>query len=472
MRSGNLALAAALCLLAAPATAQDSAESLRAEMEALKLTLERLEARLKQVEAQDGAPAPAPAPVTEAAPDRVAVAEPEPETEVPGVDSTVLPDRETVSDPGTAASRLDSEAPPGNPELKGFFLLPNTDTRIRFGGYAKVDAIQDAHTVGDRESFTTSTIAINGPGDDSPNFNLHAQQTRFSFEARRPTSRGNLRFYLENDFYNSDYGYRLRHAYGQIGNTYAGFGYSAFMDADGSPETLDFAGPGSVPSLRLAAIQQTYGLGEGNTLRLSIEDSETELDAGAGGVRENGAPDVSVAGRIERNWGHLQLSGVLRRLAYRDLVLGRDTTVAGGLSFSGSTALGADDSLVFGANWGRGVARYLSDLSGGNLDAAVDANGDIEALQTQGAYVGYTHHWRAEWRSNLVYGYLAMEREQALLQADDFRRSQYAAFNLIWSPAPTWTMGMELLYGQLQQQDSQRGDALRLQTSLQYNFIK
>jgi hypothetical protein len=33
-------------------------------------------------------------------------------------------------------------------------------------------------------------------------------------------------------------------------------------------------------------------------------------------------------------------------------------------------------------------------------------------------------------------------------------------------------MGMELLYGRLQQQDGARADALRLQGSLQYNFIK
>ncbi len=49
--------------------------------------------------------------------------------------------------------------------------------------------------------------------------------------ARRPTTHGNLRFYLENDFFGSSEGYefRLRHAYGQLGNTYAGYGYSSFI---------------------------------------------------------------------------------------------------------------------------------------------------------------------------------------------------------------------------------------------------
>jgi hypothetical protein len=33
-------------------------------------------------------------------------------------------------------------------------------------------------------------------------------------------------------------------------------------------------------------------------------------------------------------------------------------------------------------------------------------------------------------------------------------------------------MGMELLYGRLQQQSGARGDTVRVQGSLQYNFIK
>ena len=56
--------------------------------------------------------------------------------------------------------------------------------------------------------------------------------------------------------------------------------------------------------------------------------------------------------------------------------------------------------------------------------------------------------------------------------AADVQRSRYAALNLLWSPAPSWTMGMELLYGQQQLQNGRDADTLRLQGSLQYNFIK
>ncbi len=101
----------------------------------------------------------------------------------------------------------------------------------------------------------------------------------------------------------------------------------------------------------------------------------------------------------------------------------------------------------------------------------VGADGRLAALDLHGGFVGYTHYWSALWRSNLIFGQLTLERNAALA-ADAFRQSRYGVFNLIWSPAPSWTMGMELLYGRLEQQGGARGDTVRVQGSLQYNFIK
>ena len=127
-------------------------------------------------------------------------------TQVPGVAQPVLPQRESVADPSTAASRPDSAAGPTDPDLKGFFAIPGTDTVIRIGGYAKLDAIADSRAAGDEDQFIPSSMPVGGSHRDVSNFNIHAKQTRFSFEARRPTTHGNLRFYLENDFFGSSEG--------------------------------------------------------------------------------------------------------------------------------------------------------------------------------------------------------------------------------------------------------------------------
>lgn len=477
MRLAGLSLACMAAMAATPAHAEEEdAQALRREIVILRQELVGMQQRLDRLEQREAlasavtaasAAPPATAPVTPAA---TAVLHP---TQVPGVASPVLPQRESVADPSTAASRPDSAAGPTDPDLKGFFAVPGTDTVIRIGGYAKLDAIADSRSAGDEDQFIPSSIPVGGSHRDVSNFNIHAKQTRFSFEARRPTTHGNLRFYLENDFFGSSDGYqfRLRHAYGQLGNTYAGYGYSSFMDADSLPDTLDFAGPGGAGYLLVAGIHHSFTMGKGNTLTLAAEDPDTEL-AGASETRAaaNRLPDVSVTARMERDWGHLQLGAVVRSLAY-DGEGERDRRMGGGLQLSGSATVGERDLLLFGALGGHGLSRYTADLTGSGLDAVVDANGRLDALDLHGGFVGYTHYWSQLWRSNLIFGQLTLERNSALT-AEAFRESRYGVFNLIWSPAPSWTMGMELLYGRLEQQGGARGDTVRVQGSLQYNFIR
>ncbi|MBB1241833.1 porin, partial [Klebsiella pneumoniae] len=109
------------------------------------------------------------------------------------------------------------------------------------------------------------------------------------------------------------YEFRLRHAYGQLGNTYAGYGYSSFMDPDSLPDTLDFAGPGGAGYLLVAGIHHSFAMGKGNTLTVAADDPKTEL---AGASAERAAvprlPDVTGTARMERDWGHLQLGAVAR----------------------------------------------------------------------------------------------------------------------------------------------------------------
>ncbi|MEO7066530.1 MAG: DcaP family trimeric outer membrane transporter [Rhodanobacter sp.] len=392
-----------------------------------------------------------------------------------------LPTRQTVSDNPAGVSRIDNQAPPTDPELKGFFTIPGTNTMLRLGGYAKLDAMYDTSSAGNTDQFVTASIPVPRPHDDDGNFNMHARQTRFTFEVRRPTIFGQtMRFYLENDFYGGDdgqYQFHLRQAFGQTGNTYAGYGYSAFMDADALPDTLDFAGPGGEVFLLQPNVHQAFHLGDHGSLTVSAERSSTELATSNPLTSLTGTqelPDIVIAGRTEHSWGHLQASAVLRQLGYSDGER-RDRTLGGGVALSGVVNLGDqpenNDLLMFSTTWGKGIARYLSDTSGSGLDAVVDSSGRLHALNGWGGYAAYTHYWASAWRSNLVYG-LASTQRSPWLQSTAFRSSTYGATNLIWSPVSTLTVGVELLYGQLELQSGRSNNTSRIQGSLQYSFIK
>ncbi|TCV94544.1 porin-like protein [Luteibacter rhizovicinus] len=488
MRKGLLVCAMVVGLLASTgAVAQDDTKALKEEVESLRETVRALQARLDSVEANQRSaqsqsaattvPAPARPPTGVPPPPAVMSVSPAQKPAIAlGIEQSRLPEQQSVSDNATGASRIDNRPPPNDPELKGFIPIPGTETMIRIGGYAKLDAIYDTHDAGNREQFIPATFPIGDPNAGNANFNMHARQTRFSFEARRPTDYGNLRFYLENDFFGggSDaYQFHLRQAFGQIGNTYAGYGYSSFMDADALPDTLDFAGPGGQMFLLQPGIHQAFELSQGNSITISAERPSSEVavpDVDHPVTGTTRVPDVVLAGRIERAWGHVQASAVVRRLGYaRD---GRgDYTMAGGVALAGALATFGDDLLMFSGAWGKGIARYLSDTSGSGLDAVVGADGQLKALKTWGGYGAYTHYWSKNWRSSAVYG-MARTAGSNLLASNAFRDSNYAAANLIWSPAPTWTMGVEVLHGRLRQQDGSTANDTRVQGSLQYSFVK
>ena len=146
-------------------------------------------------------------------------------------------------------------------------------------------------------------------------------------------------------------------------------------------------------------------------------------------------------------------------------------TPAGGVSVSGSWSADYGGYMTGGALAGRGIAAYVGDLLGLGLDGVVDDTGTLQALDEWGGWVGYGHPWSSHWRSTVTWGRLRLERN-ALLSPAAFRRSDYVAANLVYAPAPSWSWGMELLYGKQQDQAGEDGDVFRFQTSLKYDFVR
>lgn len=487
-------LAIALLASMSPAFAQDSNAQLKAEVEDLRATVKELQAEVKALKAAQAQQAPAPAtpapiaaqpqpqPQPQVAQAPATAAQPATASaQVTGVPRSALPARQSVSDNPAGASRIDNQAPPTDPELKGFIPIPGTDTMIRLGGYAKLDAMYDTKPAGNTDQFVTASIPVPHDQDESGNFNMHARQTRFSFEVRRPSNfGGTMRFYLENDFFGGDngqYNFHLRQAFGQLGNTYGGYGYSAFMDADALPDTLDFAGPGGQMFLLQPSIHQAFHLGRNSSLTVSVEKPDSEVstldtDSNVRGTQQ--IPDVVVAARTEHDWGHVQAGVVGRRLGYTDGVR-NDHTFGGGVALTGAVNVtnraDNNDLVMFSGTWGKGIAHFISDTGASGLDAAVDNQGRLHALDSWGAYAAYTHYWNKDWRSNLVYG-IARTQRSNLLADTAFRESTYGAANVIWSPFPTVTMGLEVLYGRLEQQGGAASNTMRIQGSLQYSFVR
>src|SRR5262249_20682891 len=75
--------------------------------------------------------------------------------QTPPEQATRIPDsvkhRPTVTDDSDMVARVDNE--PLDPTLRGFFTLPGTTTRLRLGGYARLDAVHDFSPIGSTDDF-------------------------------------------------------------------------------------------------------------------------------------------------------------------------------------------------------------------------------------------------------------------------------------------------------------------------------
>ena len=196
----------------------------------------------------------------------------------------------TLKDNKDAAQRVDNA--PIDPALKGFFKIPGSDTIMKVGGYAKVDFIYDTKPIGSFDYFVTSAIPTSGSDTTrSPQFTVQAKQTRLNVDLRRDTEAGSARLFVEGDWFGDasfnfepgSYQFRLRHAFGQLDNVAAGYSFSAFMDNDALPDTLDFEGPGAAPFLLLAQTRYTWKAGPHTNFTLSAEAPSSEITAPTGG---------------------------------------------------------------------------------------------------------------------------------------------------------------------------------------------
>ena len=444
-----------------------SAQAIHTELESAMRTIRELQERVNALEHRQKAAAAQQA--TSTPPLTVA---PLPPTER----ATFIP-AQTLKDNETAAVRVDNATI--DPELKGFFRIPGTDTIMKFGGYAKLDFIYDTKPMGTYDYFITSALPTSGSDRQrGTQFTAHAKQTRLNMDIRRDTEVGKARMFVEGDFfgdaswaYNSgSYQMRLRHAYGQLGNIAAGYGFSAFMDNDALPDTLDFEGPGSAPYLLTAGARYTWKINKAFSLGVAAERPNAEVTTGDSGYGRSTMPDLVAIGRYETDAGHLQTSALLRRLAYRSGG-SRDNAWGYGLNMAGTYTTFGKDYLAGGAVWGKGISRYVSDISGLGLDAVAKANGQLDTLTAYGGYFAYTHYWNPKLRSTGVLNYLGMDRSNAL-GGGAFKNSQYYSLNVIWNPWGSLNVGAEVLYGRLKTLDGRTANDTRVQFSLQYDFVR
>lgn len=320
-------------------------------------------------------------------------------------------------------------------------------------------------------------------GEDG-NFFAGVRQSRFGVKTFTPTSWGELKTIFEFELFGTgvDAGqttFRLRHAWGELGQIGAGQTWSPFMDPDVFPNSIEYWGPNGMVFFRNVQLRWTPFRGP-NEFMVAFERPGASGDAGAYSDRVEiqnikghfPYPDLTSHFRMTRDWGHLQIAGIVRYIGWTD-TLDDEFDLSGedmGWGINVSTNLKAGKGVFRGSVvYGAGIQNYMNDAP---VDIGLsDSIGQIgEPLPILGIVAFYDMNWNEKWSSTIGYSRVDIDNSPGQ-EPDAFKTGQYALANLLYYPVKNVMLGPELQWGYRENNsDGWDYNDFRVQFSAKYSF--
>jgi len=370
---------------------------------------------------------------------------------------------------------------------------PDADkARIEVYGQVMLDSIYDFKRMNPDWSATLrpSQIPVNCPGDagcgKDGNWVFSARQSSLGLRSFIPTSFGLVKTDLSFDLFGSDGSTSIHwlSIWAELGMFGVGQTYSNFMDIDVFPNTIDYWGPAGMVFVRNPQIRITPWSQDGMGLSFSLEAPNSALDTGkiseispdfgAGFSGWNRLPDLTAAWRMDGDWGHVKVAGILRQVGYQNTLTSNGDPsghkTGYGLNLTGALKVFGKSQLNGGLVWGKAIASYMND---GGVDLAPGpirlGDTNAEAVQSFGWLAYYNHWWTDQWSSTI--GFSQHQQDNTAGQtATAFKRGSYGNLNVLYYPWKNITTGLEFVWGELEQKDGQSATDYRLQFSTKVTF--
>ena len=361
----------------------------------------------------------------------------------------------------------------------GSIKLPGTNTSFKVSGYVKAD-IHWTTVQGLGDSFFAFSIPADGTAQDASDGHTRilARQTRFWIDTRTPSDFGQIRTMIQGDFFggggnetlSNSSGFRLRHAFGTIGNFMAGQTWSNFMILGALSDTVDFAGPAGVWFARQAQIRYTIPFEGGWKVELSAENPQATVIRGVPfgaasfsgvGSNDDQIPDFTGKVTFGGSWGFASLAALLGAYDVNTLL----TPVCVGCAVLDDTeffwAIHAGtrintwgkDSVAGTVSYSEGGTRILYPfvLASAYVDMRVPGSPDIETIPWLGGNVSYEHWWADNLYSTAAFGITHVDYPTRPHPGVSFAGQGETEItvhaNLQWQPASRVTLGIEYIFG-------------------------
>ncbi len=329
-----------------------------------------------------------------------------------------------------------------------------------------------------------------------PNGNVFfgVRQTRFGVKTLTPTALGDLKTLFEFELFGTgvDAGqttFRLRHAYGELGHFGAGQTWSAFMDIDVFPNSLEYWGPNGMVFFRNVQLRWIPIKGNNNIV-VALERPGASGDGGVYADRialqsvksQFKWPDLTGHARLTRNWGYVQVGGVVRKIAWVDQAGSSSPynlsggAVGWGVNVSSNLKVTKKDVAKLSVVYGEGIENYMNDAP---LDIGVKNNFSNPispvkgvALPVLGVVAFLDHNWSDKFSTSAGYSMVNIDNSNAESRSD-YHQGDYALTNLLYHPVKQVTMGGEFQFGRrVNFRDGFNVNDYKMQFSFRYDWSK
>ncbi len=365
-----------------------------------------------------------------------------------------------------------------DPEAPLFtFMTKDANYAMGIGGAVNVVGWCDWNGIVPSYDFNVYDISMPKTPENMRSVGATAAASKIFFNIMgRKTPVGFFRAYIEAGFSGAGNAFKLKRAWFQIKDFTVGYAKSTFSDPAAQPEVLDLAGANGRIDKVNVLVRYLHTWKNKWTIGGSVEFASTaplEVENQTKKVTDF-APDIAAMAQFQwdRGMSHVRIAGLMRNMAYRNLVAKQNHHIVGwGVEISSIIKAGNRLTLYALASIGKGIASYTGDLSTGQADLLpyVDHPGEMYAPTTFSATAGLKVQILPKLSSTVCLSTLR-HFAKGNLTDDSYKYGQYLAANMVYQITPRLMAGVEYLAGKRMNFDMAHGNANRAMVCCMYSF--
>ena len=273
---------------------------------------------------------------------------------------------------------------------RGLFILsPDKMMQMRILGSVRVLMNYGDQDMPERLTFNPYEIPMRTK-PQTPNFYADLRLTRLGFEVtRRTREMGDLFIRIETDFAGSN-GFRIRHAYGQLGSVLIGQTWTLFSNGNYVAATVSRDGAAASSVFFTPQIRYSRSINNKLNWQASIEYSTPDFDApdSLDARLVQVIPDLIGRLNYKKDKLSFRIAGLITTISGTDTTNVVSYSMGGGASFSGMYEFSEVNTLHFSFTSTFAAARFMDMFSGKNEDIAYDPQEQVFALFISRVLIG------------------------------------------------------------------------------------